>query len=316
METADTNIVEKINEKIISERRSYAPRCNYVSGAGHPCARKMVYDRLNWQEKALPGLKAAQRMEVGRKLEDYAIDQIRAAGVTVVEQQRPMEWPKLELSGRIEGQIKVNSFLILFEVKSVKQWDFEAINTAEDLKKSMKWWIRGYYDSFQLYLLLMSQEKGLFFLVSLEGEIKQFVVELDYEHAEKVVKKLETVNKHVKEKTYPDRITDRKICSMCDHRATCLPDELSDSMQIESSQDLIEMLERREKLQESAKLYEALDEDVKKIMKPKGPGEYLAGDFQIKIFEYDREFINVPEEIKEKYRQSKRITKIDIVKIK
>lgn len=306
------NIIEKINEKILSERRTYAPRCNYASSAGHPCARKLVYDRLDWQQKALPSPKAIKRMDVGRRIEDYTIDLIKNAGVPVVEQQRPLEWPELQLSGRIEGQIKPNGELVLFEVKSVKAFDFEDINSAEDLLNSRKWWIRGYYDQFQLYLFLLNRERGLFFISSLEGEIKQFEVSIDYEYAEKIAKKLELVNKHVAAKTYPDRITDKRVCSMCDFRQVCLPDEVSDAITITDNPELLQLLERREAVKKAASEYARLDKSVKETyLKGKPAGDYLVnGKFQVCITDTQRK--TVPDEIKKKYEILKPSQRIEI----
>jgi len=313
IKSEDLLVVNRLFDSLLKTRRAYAPRCNYASSAGHPCARNLVYQRLNWQEKLLPEPKSIMRMEAGNAIEDLTIRQLQAAGYEIVEQQRPMEWPELQLSGRIEGRMRIAGALILFEIKLVKDWDFDSINSIEDLQSSPKWWIRKYYDQFQLYLFLLNAEWGFLFLRADRGDIKQIIVRIDYEYAEKLAKKLELVNKHVAEKTYPDRITDQSICKMCDFRHVCLPDQEDEAVSIVDDQEVFDLCEARTKLEPLAKQFEEVDSRVKELLKQKGEGLHLVmGKFQATVKTSERKFYNVPDEVKKPYLEMKPTT---IVKI-
>ncbi len=312
------NIPSIVKEYLQKERKSWAPNCNYASSAGHPCVRNLVYQRLNWQEKLLPPAERLLIFREGNMHEEAILRLLGDAGLTVVEQQRPFEWKQLNVRGKIDGRIKGNGRLIPLEVKSCNQFDFEAINSVEDLRNSAKFWVRGYYDQFQLYLFMSNEPDGiLLFKNKQSGALKQFVIPIDYEYAEKIAKKMELVNKHVADETYPDRITDKSVCQYCDFRHICLPDEASESINIVEDQELLELLDAREKLRAQAKDYEAIDKKIKDRLDAVPEGNHLVGGkYQIAIKLYDRKFSNVPDEIKKQYEETKTATRITITALK
>lgn len=312
------NVIEKVSKFMMSERKSWAPACNYASSVGHPCPRKLVYDRLNWEEKLLPDPVKILIFREGNMHEEAIMRLLADSGITVVEQQRPFEWKQLQVRGKIDGRIKDSGRLIPLEVKSSNQFDFESIKTVDDLRNSSKFWVRGYYDQFQLYLFMANEPDGIMILKNKQtGLLKQLVIEIDYEHAEKIAKKLELVNKHIAEKTYPDRITDRTVCQYCDFRHICLPDEASDSIEILDNPEILELLEQREKLKEAVKDYEAIDQKLKIYWEPLEDGTHLVGGrFQVKVSTYERRFDNVPEEIKAQYRETKPMTRVTVTALK
>lgn len=313
------NFLEKINNHLLSERKSWAPACNYAYNAGHPCARNLVYHRLNWQEKALPSTGTLLIFREGNLHEDSVIKLLLDSGIEIIETQRPFEIKQIQLRGKIDGQIKLeDGKLIPAEIKSMNPFDFEKINTIEDMKKSVKVWIRGYVTQMMMYLFGMEKEIGVFILKNkVNGELKFVMCPIDYESAEKDWKKLELVNKHVAAGTYPERIEDRSVCRYCDFKHICLPDESSEAMNITDNQELLELLEERERLREAAKAYDDIDDKLKVYWKGLSEGTHLVGGkFQVKISTYDRAFYNVPDDIKDKYKESKPVSKTVITKLK
>ena len=260
------NIAEKINGFLENERKGYAPTANYAYSAGHPCPRRLVYERLNWQEKALPSPRTLLIFREGNLHEDAVIRLLQDAGVKIIETQRPFEIKQIELRGKIDGQIVDEDSGTKFpcEIKSMNTYEWEKINTLEDMRSSTKVWIRGYVTQMMIYLLGLNDEVGIFILKNkVTGELKFIFCQLDYEYAEKEFKKLELVNQHVKAGTYPERIQDKTVCHDCDFRHICLPDEASDSISIVDNPELLELLEEREALREAAKNYEAVDKRLK-----------------------------------------------------
>ena len=312
-------IQEKINNYLLSERKSWAPAANYAYNSGHPCARNLVYCRLNWQEKSLPSTKTLLIFREGDLHEKAVIQLLTDSGVDLVETQRPFELKQIQLRGKIDGKIKdENGKLIPCEIKSMNPFDFEKINSIDDMKEYSKVWIRGYVSQMMIYLLGMEKEAGVFILKNkVNGELKFIPCILDYEYAEKDWKKLELVNQHVAAGTYPERIQDRTVCRYCDFRQICLPDENSDVLNLVDNAELLEALEEREAVKGDANKFEALDKKVKEVLKSLADGVHLvSGKFQVKINNQERKFYNVPDEIKSKYEESKTITVIKIDALK
>lgn len=312
-----TNIVQKVYEYLGTQRKTYAPRCNYASQCGHPCERCLVYARTHWQEKLLPTADKLLIFQDGNLHEQAVLRLLNDAGYEVIEQQRPFEWRDLELSGRIDGKIKADGKVIPLEIKSMNPYEFPRINKAEDLLNSSKPWTRGYITQMFLYLLMMNEEEGIIlFKNKATGALKQIEVKLDYEYAEGICKKLERVNSHVKAGTLPERTEERAICQYCDFRHICLPDETSDSIVVVDSPEILEKLEERDRLAEAAKEYEALDKEIKELLKGKDLGTYLvAGKYQVKISTYSTTKYEVPDDIKKQYAGKSEIRKVLITSL-
>ena len=148
------------------------------------------------------------------------------------------------------------------------------------------------------------------------GQLKQIEITIDMDYSDKLVKKLELVNKHVAEKTYPDRISDRTVCQYCDFRHICLPDEDSEQIEITDNAELLELLEEREELRQAAKDYEAVDKKLKEYWKHTETGTYLVGGkYQVKLSMCKRIIYTVPPEIKEQYKDSMEYPRATITKI-
>ena len=314
------NVLEKVHSYLLSERKTFAPAMNYAYNCGFPCARNLVYCRTHWQEKSLPEIGKLLIFREGNLHEDSVIRLLMDAGVPIVETQRPFEIKQIQLRGKIDGQIKGDDGkLTPCEIKSMNPFDFEKINTLEDMKNSTKVWIRGYVSQMMVYLMGMEKDAGIFIIKNkVNGELKFIPCALDYEFAEKDWKKLELVNSHVAAGTLPERIDDRSVCRWCEFKHICLPDEVSEGINITDDPELLELLEKREAMSDKASEYEKLDKQIKeKYFKGKDVGDYLVGGkFQVKISTYDRAFYNVPKEIQEKYKESKPVQKVNITALK
>jgi CRISPR/Cas system-associated exonuclease Cas4 (RecB family) len=240
------------------------------------------------------------------------------ADINIQESQRAFEWKEYELTGKIDGKLQVNEKDYPVEFKSMSPANFDKLNYSDDIKNSFTYYVQGYFTQIQLYLLMNNTDEGIIFLKNkVNGRIKQINIALDYEYSEALLKKLERVNAHVKAKTYPDRVDDRKPCQSCAFRHICLPDEASASIQIEDSVELYETLERREALKAAAKEFEELDDKAKGMCKTKQDGEYLvAGEFQVKVKTQERKFFNPPPEEKAKWEEKKPVTVVSITALK
>jgi len=312
------SVIEKLDE-YMEKRRAVRPcHVNNASSAGHPCERFLVYCRLNWKDKALPNLGLQYIFEEGNIHEQAVLRLLSQVGFIVIESQRSCDWPDLEVTGHIDGEIQLDGDLLPLEIKTSNQFTWEKLNTQEDLKASDKIWVKRWYGQLQMYLWMMSKPKGVLLLKNKQtGQLKQIDIEIDMDYSDALVKKLQSVNAHIKAKTYPQRITDRSACQGCDFRHICLPDEDSEQIQLTDDPDLLDLLEQREQLKDQAKEYEQIDKRLKEYYwKQSAPGTYLVGGkFQVKLVACSRTFYNVPADVKEPYKDKSEYMRAAITKV-
>jgi len=311
------NIVQTVTDHLQKKRAIRPCYTNNASKAGFPCARYLVYRRLNWNDQSLPDMGLMYIFQEGNTHERAVIRLLADAGIEIIESQRTLEWPDIQASGHIDGQIKVDGESLPIEIKSSNQFTWEKLNTQDDLKMSIKIWVINWYGQLQLYLWMMNKPRMILLLKNKQsGQLKQIEITLDMDYSDKLVKKLELVNKHVAAKTYPERINDRMVCQYCDFRHICLPDEESEQINITDDAELLELLEQRQALKDAAKKYEQTDKKLKEYWKHTEPGLYLVGgSFQVKLSMCKRTFYAVPGEIKEKYKDFTEYTRAMITKI-
>lgn len=312
------NIIDKVTDYLQKERNIRPCYINNASKVGFPCARSLVYRRLNWKDQALPDTGLMYIFQEGNTHERAVVRLLLDAGIEVIESQRTLDWPDIQASGHIDGQVKVDGESMPIEIKSSNQFTWEKLNSQEDLKASDKIWVKNWYGQLQLYLWMMSQPRMILLLKNKQsGQLKQVDITIDMDYSDKLVKKLLLVNEHVAAETYPDRISDRTICQYCDFRHICLPDEDSEQIEITDNPELLELLEERESLKQPAKDYEAVDKKLKEYWKRTESGTYLVGGkFQVKLSMYKRTIYTVPPEIKEQYKDSMEYSRATITAIR
>lgn len=307
------NIVAQYEDYISKTIKVDPQHVNRASSAGHPCTRHLVYCRLNSTERAKISVSTALIFREGNHQEKAVLDDFSEAGIKVQEQQRTFLWKEYQLSGHIDGMLNVDGETYPLEIKSMNPFTWEKIKTVEDIKNNSAYYVRGYYDQLQLYLLMSEVSEGVIVLKNkVSGALKQFVIVLDYAYSELIIQKLELVNRCVAENKYPDRIDDRTVCGYCNFKHLCLPDENFESVELVDDPELVSLLDRREELREAAKLYEDVDEELKEVWRRTNDGTYFVGGrYQVKVKEISRSIFVVPPEIKDQYKEvstSKRAT--------
>ena len=288
------DIAAEIHKEMQKEIQLVEPKSNWASSLGHPCARYGVHRRLDWKQKPLHDTTTQMVFNLGKVIEKHiAKDYLERTGYTVLEHDRPISAEKsgmitrLQIGGKIDFICRDDrkdrnpGFAFPVEVKSMMPYDWERINTIEDLLFSKKTWHKTYPGQLTLYLLGKDYEVGCFLMINKATGAPKFIwVHLDYTYAEELVQRAEIINKHVAAKTYPERIPyDDQICGKCDYAKICLGDIVRTEAEILNNDDLIAKLEQREKLKPAVKEYEELDSEVKKDLQ--GIKKGVAGDFVI-----------------------------------
>ena len=223
------DIVKPVLEMKVKNSKRYPCYVNRASGLGYAvpvlegCLRRGVYERTKWEEKELPDERLLVIFGEGNLHEKAIMADLAAAGIQIIEQQGAFEWKEYQISGHIDGALIVEGKAVPVEIKSSAPSSFDAIHCFEDLKK--KSWLRSYMCQISLYMLFKNIDQGIMlFKNKSTGQLKQINVQLDYELAEACIKAAETINKHIADKTLPDRITNRETCRDCPFKLTCLPE--------------------------------------------------------------------------------------------
>jgi len=271
------SIVMKSKKKKIQQ---WPVRSNRASTLGHPCERYLVYERTRWAEKKLHDVITQFIFDEGAIHESAVIKELEEAGLKIIEQQRPFEWKKYQITGHIDGKIIDGSTVIPFEVKSMSDWTWKSISSIEDMKNSKFHWIRQYLAQINLYLIMDDKEEGMFILKNKQnGLLKQIEVKLDYEYTESLIKKAERINLHIENQTLPDRISSEfGICEDCGYMHICLP-SIEHKGTIIDDPEIEIKLERRAKLKEFVDEYNELDKEIKE--KFKEVPELIIGNWKI-----------------------------------
>lgn len=271
-------IPDRLDEAKAHKRENWPVKANRASELGHPCLRYLTYLRVAWQERALPSVSLQYLFDERKRQEEHAIEDLKEAGYTFIQQQRPFTWPTFDITGTIDGMIVLPrgatlGTLVPAEIKNINPWDWEKIDPRGDLGQfthSDRVWLQKIPTQITLYSLMNNTElAALIMRNASDGRMKVLPIVLDMDLGEQAVRKAEAVNMHVAEGTLPDRIPyDEAVCSRCPFVQICLPDQAArEGAQLLDQPDLEEALERRAALEPVKREYESLDKHVKDIAK-------------------------------------------------
>jgi len=240
--------------------------------------------------------------DLGHVFEAQAMADLREAGIAMLEQQRSFSWPEYKITGSIDGKIIDDGQVYPLEIKSAAPYAFDSINTIEDMKRHKWHYMRKYPAQLTLYLLMDGKERGLFlFKNKSTGALKEIWLDLDYEFAESLIAKAETINHHVAEGSLPEAMEyDEGICTDCGFAHICMPDRIGKEVEIIDDSELLELLARYDALKPSYKEYEDVDKRISELVK--GREKILVGDWFIEGKWNNRKSYNVPDEIKQQYQ--------------
>jgi CRISPR/Cas system-associated exonuclease Cas4 (RecB family) len=272
-------IVEKLRENVERNIKAFPVNSNRASDLGNPCLRYHVFNRTKWEQKSLHDVGLQQIFNLGNDIEEIALRELAAAGVKVIEQQKPFNWKEYQITGHLDGLVMLDGKAYPLEIKSCSPFVFDAIHTADDLKKGKYAYLRKYPTQLTLYMLMSNIERGVFlFKNKVSGAYKEIWLDLDYDLGEQALKRAEAINAHLSAGTVPDPIEYNEECDKCGFVHICLPDHIGKEVEIDTG-ELATMLDRLETLKPSVKEYEEIDEQVKKVVE--GREKVLAGGWFI-----------------------------------
>jgi len=271
---------------------------NWISGAGDVCDRRLVLQRLHWQDVAPPSeyLKAvfkrgniAER-EIGRR-------QMIEAGYEFAEPQafRIVEQGEVVWSGRTDGSVRdkdapIDTPFIPWEAKMLNTHVWKRIDTLDDMIASKSPYIRGLPAQLMLYLYAKgTNERGIFHLMDSETWMPKHIdVTLDYEYVQWLIERGKRINLHVAAEDLPDPIEwSDDICGRCRLLHVCMPDQIRKfgTLRVWELPGFEEKLELLDKVKAELKPLEdqkkELESHVKGLIRRDDGTQFAIGNFLI-----------------------------------
>jgi CRISPR/Cas system-associated exonuclease Cas4 (RecB family) len=185
----------------------------------------------------------------------------------------------LGISGQVDGTLEVNGNRYIVEIKTVSEYAWDSLNEPKDFNES---YYKKWYGQMQIYLLLFNYEKGLFILKRKQAkQVKIIEVALDYDYAENLLKKAETVNEALKITTAPPFLHGNPVeCRRCPFFSkVCNPPMDFGETQIIEDEVLAGKLARRDELVSLVSEYNKLDKEAKERFREIPAA--ICGDFSI-----------------------------------
>jgi len=312
------NLVKILDKEIEKQIKLTPHPSNRASEAGHPCIRFLVLSRLKPEEKELPSIDLQRIFAEGNLHERDILLRLQQSGLQIIEQQRPFEWKKFELTGHIDAKISINGKAIPLEIKSCSPNIFPAIKplSGMDLVKAKQSWVRRYPAQILLYMLMSNSEEGIMLIKCKgTGEISQkefYLTEEALEYADEILKKLEKVNEYVAKKEVPpaEWIDECETCAF--RRTACLPDFKADTLNIQFDPELEAKLNRYWELKPLATEF---DEIAKELRERFQGQSVLLWPYLIESKEYTYTAYEIPPDIKSQYAQKRQGFRFSVKKL-
>ena len=284
------NIVDAVYENSKKKIKIYPCHANRASQLGEDCERKLVYMRTRWEEAQPHDVSLQRVFDQGNIEEPAIIREVQDAGFDVIEQQVALSWPEHQITGHIDGLVRIDGKLYPLEIKSMSPHIFGSTFTRgpgmyewEEVREKFDRydWLKKYKPQLTLYLLLKEYEEGLFiFKDKSSGALAQVNLPLDYEEGEKLLQRADRINEHVKNGTVPDPVPfNDKKCGRCAFNHICCPDKAENPIKFIDDALIIEALALREQAEEHRQIYNDCDKKIKEWAKAQDEDKLVCGDW-------------------------------------
>ena len=278
-------LIEKILKHKESKIRVGAPTSNWASMIGHPCERKLVYERTCPEKKPAHTVTTQTMFDEGKMHEKELILELIKSGVEVVHTAMPFELKPYHIRGKVDLKTPINNHLLIVEVKSLTPFVADKIREPDDFFKY--WWT--YYIPAQLtcYMMGDNQTESLWITKNrATGRLREIPYKLDVEYGKELCEKAARVNEWVEmyemapSDNLPKKLNDNKFCDQCPFVAHCGPDiNYEGGVGLINDPELEELLEKRAELAPSRSEYNKIDKEVKS--KIRGCDSALIGRFHV-----------------------------------
>jgi|WetSurSiteA1Bulk_404760.scaffolds.fasta_scaffold00047_6 hypothetical protein len=319
---------EKLDEVFLKKQDDWPRYTNWAGDLGVECDTYQALCRLKPELKLKPPLDLKKLFRASGMLETPNLIFMQEAGLKIAEQARAYQWREKQISGRIDAKIDVDiapfkTSRIPLEHKALSPNSFRSCKKHRDeelpLTKSPYHWARKYPAQLAIYQLMDGSEWGeFFFYEKVTGDYFFWLLALDLEYAEELIKRAERCNANVAAATIPPAQR-MAICERCDFESThCFTGkEGGEGYELIFDQAEIEaQLKRREELEPLVKEFEELDEEIKELFHARSA---IVGDFKIDSKKSGRAWLDMqalPDDIKRQFTKQLEFYRMTIQRLK
>ena len=279
---------------------------NNASDIGFECDTFQALCRLKGElkPKISPSLKKLLR--IGNIFERPNIRWLQDAEIEIVEAtNRRFEWERYNIVGYMDAMIRLpNSKTWLpFEHKTCSTNSFRAIQKHHEqgtsLAKADQLWLRKYPGQLMTYMLFNNSETGLWFYYEKQsGQYLFWILPLDYDYADSLIRRAERCEENVKAGTIP-KPKYCEMCAQCPFALTyCFPDrDFGPGFELMDDESLEQKIKRMKELEGTeVKEYNSLKKML--IGNGKKPGllyqkNAVVGNYIIESKEYEKKAFSV-----------------------
>lgn len=253
---------------------------HHVSEIGHPCDYFLFLALTQPHLKTPISQTLALIFREGNTHENLIIDDLKKAGIKVVDEQHRLEDKKRKISGKIDCVLELEGEEVLVEIKSMSPYIFSTLRHPEDVKNSKFFHIRKYYTQIQLYLSLYNQEKNkkntkilLFIKNKVTGQVKIFEYCKDEDFLKETYRRIDKINNQIETGETP-KPTPGCYCETCPFRFVCSEaqdkeakeeEELQKITDEETEKLLVKMQELKPQSQEYEKIKRTINKKYKNL---------------------------------------------------
>jgi hypothetical protein len=267
----------------------HVPRASSIGD----CDREMVLSMTNWQLRPPPEPGLMAIFERGKVIEKVVLKQLSDLEFDVTLSQMASEIRDrdgtLLCTLHIDGRIEWQGICPVFECKSLNQYTWASIDTAEDLAASKTAWARKYPRQLLLYMYAHDEPNGLFLCDDKSGHWKVIPMRLEdhLDTVETLLQRLRSVVDHKAAGTLPAFIDNPLICKACwcCKAGICLPpmDWSAGGIHIIDDMELALHFATVFDYEDEASEYGVAERAIKEHFKARGPGDYLVGSVEVHV---------------------------------
>jgi hypothetical protein len=279
-------MAEQVEEKYRARmtalsRKQFPSKSNRASSLGHPCVRYLYYERTQSHLAAPPSVWLQSLFEEGKRSEGFVRQQMLEVGIDITGYDQ-VSWPAnaYDITGHADTLIHHvedgKARAMVTELKRVNEHTFNRLRHQSDFYDPDAYFYK-WLCQLQTYIFLATMsdseveiDGGAFLLRNAyTGWPRLIPVELDWDLAEKLVDRAESVNRHLKTMSTPDFCGKPRVCRTCRFRTVvCNPPlDFGDGVVPLDDSYVAERFSRRMELAEQGTEFKALDAWCKTYLK-------------------------------------------------
>lgn len=302
---------EKVDDAIHDIPGGYN-RCSEL-GWIDDCPRYLCLRRLCPEKEAARDRKMRRRLREGKLQEALIRADLGAAGIKLIHRKRQV-WPKYKLTGEADDEVERNGNPpVPIDYKTCSSSMFQRIQNAQemnDLLGSPFIWIRHYPAQLQAYMLMLGKPVSVLYFKDKESGLFHLLdIELDKRYSSRLLEGIDEVNVRVdKEDPWPAEY--KQACQDCGFFSHDFPETDKATMaqgeiEIIEDQDWMMKLAEHQQIIDAGflamkKKFEPLDREIKDAFLGR---KVMIGGHLIQSNPYSQTTYNVPQEVKDKYKE-------------